>query len=86
MTTKRHLTGTTYRGHKIDALRVAFDAVSDPTNWKNPVAGEIDKFDFEKTAAAVAFFTGSVLVVKGKGSKPGTVRVAASGYYASIGA
>ena len=72
-------------------LSVAFDAVADKANWKNPVDSVVDLNDAEMAMVreAVVFFTGSVAKFEArKGAKLPRCRyrVRAAGYYKTIGA
>jgi hypothetical protein len=73
-------------------LSVAFDAVADKANWKNPIDATVDLDDYTKAmvAEAIVFFTGSVAKFTRKGGTTtdgiGRYRVRAAGYYRTIGA
>src|SRR5262245_36809222 len=73
-------------------LEIAFNAVADKVNWKNPIDATVDLDAYTKAivAKAVEFFTGSKAKFARKGGTTtggiGRYRVTAAGYYAAIGA
>lgn len=78
-------------------LSIAFNLVSDKTNWKNPINRELilTGQDVAMIRTAVQFFAGcvptfSVLAGRvefdGKGNPLSTYNVKAAGYYAAVGA
>lgn len=74
-------------------LSEAFDRVSDPLNWKNPIDRVVSIADARERAMieeAVVFFTGSrptfTKVNRPASGGPDNYRVKAAGYYATCGA
>jgi len=73
-------------------LSLAFDAVANKANWKNPIDAvvSLDSYTMAMVREAVVFFTGSVptfeLTTGTTTSGMGRYRVKAAGYYRTIGA
>jgi hypothetical protein len=73
-------------------LSLAFDAVANRANWKNPIDAvvSLDSYTMAMVREAVVFFTGSVptfeLMTGTTTSGMGRYRVKAAGYYRTIGA
>lgn len=73
-------------------LSIAFDAVVNKSNWKNPIDKIVDLDPWTKAlvSEAVIFYTGSVPsfeAITGTTSwNVGKYRVKAAGYYSAIGA
>lgn len=80
-------------GHRVTRaeLRLAFDAVADFSNWKNPIDKiiDLDGYTKELVKEAVTFFAGCVPTFEAlTGSTTGGIakyRVRAVGYYAAVG-
>lgn len=75
-----------------ETLSIAFDAVADKTNWKNPIDRVVDLDDYTKALVerAVIYFVGSTPTFERLGGTTtggvGRYRVRADGYYLTIGA
>ncbi len=80
------------RGVTRDELSLAFDAVADKANWKNPINTVVDLDDYTKAlvAEAVVFYAGCVpsfeRLTGTTTSGLAKYRVTAKGYYAAVGA
>jgi hypothetical protein len=78
-----------FRGFKVADLRVSFNAVQDPADWKNPIHAIVKLADVQKITVAVEFFTASPTeVVYTEPEIAGRERMAyikARGYYLSMG-
>ena len=75
---------TVFGGYSVADMRVAFDAVCDPANWKYPIRASVSRDEAALTVAAISWFAGGGAVVKDKGGRD--VTVVAPGYYRMIGA
>lgn len=79
--------GTFSEGFSIMVLRVMFEKVADPSNWKLAIHSTIKKTDVAIVAAAIRFFAGCSPIFSPIGSGNGPrVRVFAVGYYTAVGA
>jgi hypothetical protein len=69
---------------------LAFDAVADKANWKNPIDAVVDAYTRELVREAVIFFAGCVPSFEPlTGTTTGGIgryRVKAVGYYNAVGA
>jgi len=71
-----------YAGFTVKELSDAFDAISDPDDWKGPIDRVIPKAEFEKAYAAIEFYTATKASCSIYNEIHQLVRIRAAGYRA----
>ena len=56
-----------FDGYRLDELQRAFDAVADPTDWRNPIAARVSLARRDVTLAAIEFYTATKATVAFRG-------------------
>lgn len=84
-----HEARETFKGHTLAELRIAFERIQHPENWKLGLAGIIPVADLDKAQVAAEFYAGSRLdVIYTEPESFGPDRkcfVKGPGYYACVG-
>jgi hypothetical protein len=71
-----------HEGYTKEELSWAFDAVADPDDWKGAIDSVIPRAEFEKTYAAIEFYTATKATCSVYNEIHQLVRIRAAGYRA----
>ena len=70
----------TFDGYSIDELTRAFEAVQDPSDWRNPIHNRVTYRNIDVTAKAIEYFTATRMRISDRSNRDGAVSITARGY------